>query len=102
MKRNMLISLLEAFRPTKTEIDAQKRMLAFIKEYPECFERSLEIGHITASAFLLNKAGDKALLMHHAKLDMWVQPGGHCDGNPDVHDVALQEAREESGIKGIA
>lgn len=78
-----------------------RQMVAFVKQHPDCFERTLEVGHITASAWLLNKAGDAALLMHHAKLNIWVQPGGHCDGDPDVLQVALREAREESGIQGI-
>ena len=47
-------------------------MLTFIKDHDDCFERSLAIGHITASAWLLNKAQTHALLMHHAKLDRWV------------------------------
>ena len=41
------------------------------------------------------------LLMHHTKLDKWFQLGGHCDGDPDVINVAIKEASEESGIKNI-
>ena len=76
-------------------------MLLFIQQHPNCFERSLEIGHITASAWLLSRDGEKALLMLHAKLGIWVQPGGHADGNPDVLAVAIREAKEESGIQAI-
>jgi 8-oxo-dGTP pyrophosphatase MutT (NUDIX family) len=39
--------------------------------------------------------------MHHTKLGIWVQPGGHCDGDSDVLSVAIKEAREESGIHNI-
>ena len=39
--------------------------------------------------------------MHHAKLNLWVQPGGHCDGESDVLAVAIKEAQEESGIQAI-
>jgi 8-oxo-dGTP pyrophosphatase MutT (NUDIX family) len=83
------------------EIEFKKDILRFIEKYEDCFERSLEIGHITASAWILNKDKSKALLMHHAKLDKWFQLGGHCDGNPDVLAVALKEAQEESGIQKI-
>jgi len=76
-------------------------MINFIKQYDNCFERTLEIGHITASAWLLNKDRSQALLMHHAKLNKWFQLGGHCDGNPNVLEVAIKEAQEESGIMGI-
>ena len=98
VKRHNLIALLEAYTPQGLEVGYKQRMLDFVKKYSDCFERSLAIGHVTASAFLLNKQGTHALLMHHTKLDMWVQPGGHCDGNPDVHDVALKEAQEEWGL----
>ncbi len=102
MKRNMLISLLENYFPVNSEeIEAKRDIINFIKKYENCFERSLAIGHITASCWLLSKDKTKALLMHHTKLDMWVQLGGHCDGNPDPLEVAVKEAQEESGIQNI-
>jgi 8-oxo-dGTP pyrophosphatase MutT (NUDIX family) len=39
--------------------------------------------------------------MHHRKLDKWLQPGGHCDGDENVLNVAIKEAQEESGIQSI-
>lgn len=102
MKRSGLLRLLENYHPSnKDEIIFKKTILEFVNNYENCFERSLAIGHITASAWLLNKDHSKALMMHHRKLDKWVQPGGHCDGNPDVLAVALKEAQEESGIYHI-
>jgi 8-oxo-dGTP pyrophosphatase MutT (NUDIX family) len=41
------------------------------------------------------------LLTHHRKLGRWLQPGGHSDGDPDIAQVALREAREESGIAAL-
>lgn len=103
MNRSYLITLLQNYLPTNTEeIEFKERIITFIQQQPTCFERSLEIGHITASAWLLSKDHRTALVMHHAKLDTWLQLGGHCDGNPDVLAVALKEAQEESGITGIA
>lgn len=103
MHRQPLIDLLHSYYPTAPEEIAFKAtMLNFINQYPDCFERSLEIGHITASAWLVNKNSTKALLMHHAKLNRWFQLGGHCDGQADVMAVAIKEAQEESGIKHIA
>lgn len=74
------------------------RLLDFVQNTPDCFCREHQAGHITGSAWLLNPAGDKALLTLHRKLRIWVQPGGHADGDPDVLRVACREAREESGI----
>lgn len=76
-------------------------MLAFILSTPHCFERSNTAGHMTGSAWLLNPAGDKALLTLHHNLQRWMQTGGHADGDPDTLRVALREAEEESGISGI-
>ena len=103
MKRTALIKLLENYFPDDPqEIIFKKQILNFINQYPNCFERSLEIGHVTASAWLVNRNGTEALLMHHRKLDNWFQLGGHCDGNPDVLSVAIKEAQEESGIENIS
>jgi 8-oxo-dGTP pyrophosphatase MutT (NUDIX family) len=38
------------------------------------------------------------LLTHHAKLDRWLQLGGHADGDGNVLAVAVKEAEEESGL----
>lgn len=101
MKQNLLHQLTNYHPSSIEEQKARKQMIAFINQYDNCFERSLEIGHFTASAWLLNKDHSKALLMHHAKLNMWVQLGGHCDGNSHVLEVAIKEAQEESGIQNI-
>jgi len=101
MHRNTLIKLLKEYHPIGQEQLAKQRMHEFIVQHSDCFERSLEVGHITASSWLLNKNKTHALLMHHAKLDKWLQLGGHCDGNVDALDVAIKEAQEESGIMAI-
>lgn len=102
MHRNEIINLLNEYQPALSkELKAKERLLKFIKENQDCFKRELEIGHVTGSAWLLNKDGDKALLMHHAKLDRWFQVGGHADGNSDILAVAIKEAQEESGIISI-
>ncbi len=99
MHRRGLKSLLSAYRdrwPQESETVA--RFDAFIDSHPDCFHRSCRIGHITGSAWIVNTTGDRVLLVHHRKLGRWLQPGGHCDGDPDALAVALREAREESGL----
>lgn len=78
-----------------------ERILRFVAETPDCFCRTHAAGHITGSAWLLNPAGDKALLTLHRHLKRWMQTGGHADGDPDALRTALREAEEESGIPGI-
>lgn len=102
MHRSQLLSQLAHYTPTDPyEIECKQKIITLIKQYPNSFERTLSHGHITASCWLVNKDNSKALLMHHAKLNMWVQLGGHCDGDSDVLAVALKEAQEESGIHDI-
>lgn len=82
--------------------DMAQRLNLFLATATLPYSRENTAGHITASAFILNESRDKILLMHHAKLDRWLQPGGHCDGIEDTHFVALKEAYEETGLTHIA
>ena len=49
----------------------------------------------------MNRARSHTLLTLHRKLDRWLNPGGHADGDPALAAVALREAREESGLAGV-
>lgn len=73
----------------------------FLRAHEAPFHRESLLGHVTGSAFLLNGDASHFLLMHHTKLGIWAQPGGHCDGDRDVLAVALKEAQEESGIDAL-
>ncbi len=55
-------------------------------------------GHLTGSALIATEDLGRVLLTHHRKLNRWLQLGGHADGSFQLHDVALREAREESGL----
>lgn len=100
--REALCGLLARYAETHPERrGVAERILEFVSATPDCFCRSCLQGHITGSAWLLNPAGDKALLTLHRNLKRWMQLGGHADGDSDVLRVALREATEESGIEGI-
>jgi 8-oxo-dGTP pyrophosphatase MutT (NUDIX family) len=102
MHRNLLIGKLKEHRGIDPHEEAMRlRIIEFVEQYPNCFERSLHIGHITGSAMIVNGLRTKTLLTHHHKLDKWLQLGGHSDGDPNTLNVALREAEEESGVKGI-
>lgn len=70
----------------------------FITANPACFERSHLVGHMTGSACVVNRTLTRVLLTHHRKLGLWLQLGGHADGNPNLPEVAMTEAHEESGL----
>lgn len=79
----------------------RERMLFLLESYPNCFERSLEHAHFTASAWVVNEERTHCLLTHHAKLNRWLQLGGHADGEAALWKVALKEVSEESGLKNL-
>lgn len=63
------------------------------------YQRNHLPGHITGSAWIIDESKHYVLLTHHAKLNKWLQPGGHADGDEQVLRVALREAEEETGVK---
>ncbi|AXK43921.1 NUDIX hydrolase [Erythrobacter aureus] len=64
-------------------------------------DRKTMFGHITASAFIVDPSTRSALLVHHKSLNLWLQPGGHYEGDPSLQDAALREATEETGISRL-
>jgi 8-oxo-dGTP pyrophosphatase MutT (NUDIX family) len=99
MHRNPLKQLLQEYRDQATDIEARDAFLSFVDNNASCFKRSLEDGHITASAWIVDPERNQALLVLHKKLGLWLQPGGHCDGDPDVVQVAKKEVEEETGLE---
>jgi 8-oxo-dGTP pyrophosphatase MutT (NUDIX family) len=99
-----LASQLEAFAPADArEVAHKQRLLRLLRETPEPFSRAqFTPGHVTASAFILDEARAALLLILHAKLQLWLQPGGHVDAaDRDVLSSALREVREETGLDDL-
>ena len=103
MHRQQILNLLEEYTPFhSSDREAKARTLDFVRSTPDCFDRELYApGHITGSCWILNEKQDAVLLTHHRKLNIWIQPGGHVDGESDVLAAALREAYEESGLSCI-
>ena len=96
-------SLLVAWSPPSAEqATTRDRIVAFADAHPDALLRSCRQGHLTGSAFVVDAAGERALLLRHAKLQRWLQPGGHADGDAHLAHVAWREATEETGIEGLA
>ena len=102
MHRQALLNLLGQHTPTDANEQAMtSATIDFVRQHPNCFERSLLIGHITGSAWVVSIDRRQTLLIHHRKLDRWLQPGGHADGEANVAAVALREAQEETGLTSL-
>ena len=79
------------------------QILEFVERHELPFDRKIREGHLTGSAITVSADGSRALLLHHRKLDRWLQPGGHGDpGETTGEEVAMREALEETGIAGLA
>ena len=68
---------------------------------PDIYVRDNELVHITASAWIVNSSRTKTLMAYHNIMQTWAWLGGHADGETDLLQVALREAREESGVQNI-
>ncbi len=102
MHRKYLLKLLENHTPfNQTEADMLQKMRQFVTANENCFDRTLEEGHITGSAWLVDKDLKHVFFTHHKKLNRWLQPGGHSDGDANTLAVAMREASEESGIEDV-
>jgi len=100
--REQLLAELERYQPADPRERAMtERLREFVAAQPACFERSLTIGHVTGSAWVVDRALEAVVMTHHRKLGRWLQLGGHADGDGEIRRVALREAREESGLQAI-
>ena len=77
-------------------------ILNFIQKNNFNIGRTNPDGHITASAWIINKTFSSVLLIEHKKLHRWLQPGGHVENQDDsLLNAALREAKEETNLKEI-
>jgi 8-oxo-dGTP pyrophosphatase MutT (NUDIX family) len=101
MHRSAVLRLLRSHQPSAvdpSEAAMAVEIIRFVEAHPDCLLRTCAPGHLTGSAWIVDVLRSRVLLTHHRKLDKWLQPGGHADGDPDLLAVALREAREETGL----
>jgi 8-oxo-dGTP pyrophosphatase MutT (NUDIX family) len=102
MHRRPLLDVLRRYEvryPSERHVVARIRQL--VEEHADCFDRTCRPGHVTGSAWVTTPGRDQFLLVHHRKLNRWLQPGGHADGQADIAAVALREAAEETGLNEL-
>ena len=65
----------------------------------ELTQRTNFVGHVTASAFIVNPATKQVLLLQHKSLGSLLQPGGHVEpADKTILAAAKREVMEETGL----
>ena len=91
---------LKAYQPWNEQEERDRGvMLRVLSSMPDCFDRTNEIAHFSASSWIVNWEGSKVLMAYHNLYKAWAWTGGHADGDRNLLAVALREAREERGIQ---
>jgi 8-oxo-dGTP pyrophosphatase MutT (NUDIX family) len=98
LRRQVLETLATAVLFEERDRRELDRIEGFVREHPDCLLRSNLAGHLTGSAFVVDRERQHLLLIHHRALDRWLQPGGHADGEADLEAVARREVLEETGV----
>ena len=98
-----LLQILDQYQAAHPEEAAMvERVRVLASAHDDCFERTCLPGHITGSAWVLSPDRTQCLLLHHRKLDKWLQPGGHVEGDDrDLIASARREVLEEVGLHDL-
>lgn len=97
-----LLTLVENYTPfDEMERVHIEQLRQFLKESDNAYDRSNLLGHVVADAWIVNPQRTHVVLVEHALGKLWMAPGGHCDGNPDVLATAIREAEEETGLTNL-
>jgi 8-oxo-dGTP pyrophosphatase MutT (NUDIX family) len=97
-----VVTALGAYEAVDAEQAAvRSSMVAFAAAHPDALWRTCVEGHFTGSALVVDAVAERVLVLFHTKLQRWLQPGGHLDGDANLAASALREASEETGIEGL-
>lgn len=80
------------------EADYETFLYAY-QNFKGILTRENPYAHITASNWIVNEDFTKVLMIYHNIYKSWSWTGGHLDGNENILEVSLKEAKEETGIK---
>jgi len=84
-----------------TESKGIQDFLDYLDREGDVFGKINPRGHVTASAWIISPELDRALLVHHRSLDLWLQMGGHTEEGEDLITGAKREVEEESGLSEV-
>ena len=100
--KEKLIQQIQQYIPANEQEETDKAtLLRWLAAGDDISIRDNLVGHLTASAWVVNPERTHVLMAYHKLYDSWAWLGGHADGDWDLHRVAEKEAREESGIRNL-
>ena len=96
-----ILTQIENYRPCNEQEERDLPLLQAALSQPGIFTRQNETAHFTASAWVVNPARDRVLMIYHNIYKSWSWTGGHADGETDLLAVALREVAEETGLQTL-
>jgi len=97
---NLRETLLEYTPCCEQETEDRRMMLQYLTA-EDILLRSNETAHFTASAWIVNPARTRVLMVYHNIYNSWSWTGGHADGDANLLSVALREASEETSLQRV-
>ena len=95
-----LFDIINRYEPVNQQEEIDKeQMLEFMKSNYDYLLRDNKVGHVTVSAWTVNRERNKVLMVYHNLYNSWSWVGGHADGMKNLTEVALKELREETGVE---
>ena len=80
-----LIDEIKSYRPSCEQEERDRAViLDFLAAHDDAFLRTNLVAHMTASAWVVNPARDRVLMIYHRLYDSWAWTGGHADGDYDL------------------
>lgn len=99
MLKETIIGELDVYKNVYAlESDNVDTLINFIENNSIYLGSSNPDGHVTSSAWIINKQRTRVLLTEHKKLNKWLQLGGHTEENESVYESSYREGIEESGL----
>ena len=93
---------IELYKPYNAQEEKdQEIILRYMDTFDNLFTRENEFAHFTASVWLVNEEHTKVLMAYHNIYNSWSWVGGHADGDTNLLQVALKEAKEETGLETV-
>lgn len=97
-----IIQQIRAYQPVNEQEERDKELILHcLNTEKDIFTRENRIAHMTASAWVVNRARTKVLMVYHNIYHSWSWLGGHADGETDLLAVAIREVKEEAGISDV-